>query len=412
MIRIKDLELPLLYGRIRQERISKDLRKTWPMSDGSDTFFVSLSKRADAAHFVHAYRTRSILAALLAVIALGSHAELLEPLPVKPALVELGKRLFFDPRLSGDSELSCASCHLPENGFAHPEPLSPAYTGMKGFRNSPTLINTAYRQSWMHDGRLGTNLNDVTREMITESWLMNMDMRLMQERLKQIPEYVELFEAAGLGEPSNGGVRKAIPEYLKTLVSRNAPIDTGLLSKSAQRGRALFEGKAGCARCHNGPLFTDEQTHNIGVPENAEIFTDPVRHLTYVTYAKFMGIARPMALRRDVGAHVRMHHADGSDIGTFKTPSLRELKYTAPYMHNGVFETLAEVIDFYDAGGGDDPNKDAELVPLKLSMQEKADLHAFLDALSGDPLTGDAYVAEVPDIEEYPLIEAWREQPN
>ncbi len=334
------------------------------------------------------------------------------PQPVNQAMAELGKQLFFDPRLSGDAELSCATCHQPQHGFSDGLALSKAYTGMKGFRNSPTLINTVYREAWMHDGRLGTNLNDVTREMLTESWLMNMDMRLMQERLKQIPEYVKMFQAAGLGEPSNGGVRKAIPEYLKTLVSQNAPIDKGTLSVAARRGQVLFEGNAGCNSCHTGPRFTDDRPHNLGIPENPEIFTDPVRHLTYVTFTKFMGIANPMALRRDVGAHVRTHRADKKDVGSFITPTLRELVYTAPYMHNGIFQTLEEVVEFYNQGGGSDKNKDNQLKPLHLTKEEKADLVEFLKSLSGDPLTGKKFVAEKPNVQEYPLIENWREVLN
>ena len=155
------------------------------------------------------------------------------PLPqlkIDTAKAELGKRLFFDARLSGDSMMSCASCHQPESGFAHPDALGPAYIGSKGFRNVPTLINSAYKKTWFHDGRIGTNLNDVTREMITEDWLMNMDMRLMQERIKQDPVYIEMFKKAGYGEPSNGSVRKAIPEYLKTLTSSTTAYDSGKMS--------------------------------------------------------------------------------------------------------------------------------------------------------------------------------------
>ena len=331
---------------------------------------------------------------------------------VKVDLAELGKRLFFDPRLSGDATISCASCHMPENGFSDALALSEAYPGSRGFRNTPTLINTAHRAAWFHDGRLGTNLNDVTREMITESYLMNMDMRLMQERLKQDPVYVEMFKKASLGEPSNGGVRKAIPEYLKTLVSRNAPFDSGRLSKSAKRGLETFKSKAKCAQCHSGPRFTDDETHNIGVPENIEIFTDPLRHITYVTYAKFMGVEDYMNVRRDVGAHVRSHRADGGDMGRFMTPTLRELKYTAPYMHNGMFSTLSAVVAFYNSGGGSDPNKSLALKPLGLTTQEQIDLVAFLEALSGDPLTGPEFVwqGEIPD--DYEAIDNWRKTKN
>jgi cytochrome c peroxidase len=136
---------------------------------------------------------------------------------VNAAKAELGKRLFFDRRLSGDAAISCASCHQPDKAFTDGLALSAAYPGSKGFRNTPTLMNTALRKNWFHDGRLGTNLNDVTRESLTEDYSMNMDMRLMQERVKQDPVYVEMFEAAGFGEPSNGGIRNArdpgIPEY-------------------------------------------------------------------------------------------------------------------------------------------------------------------------------------------------------
>ena len=331
---------------------------------------------------------------------------------VNAARAMLGKRLFFDSRLSGDGALSCASCHQPDKGFTDGLALSKAYPGSNGFRNTPTLINTAHKKVWYHDGRIGTNLNDVTRGMITETYLMNMDMRLMQERLKQDPVYVKMFAAAGLGEPSNGGVRKAIPEFLKTLTSRGAPFDTGTMSASAKRGFALFKGKAGCAQCHSGPLFSDGKPHNLGVPENLEIFRDPLRHVTYVTYAMFMGVEDYMNIRRDVGAHVRTRKADGSDIASFMTPTLRELKYTAPYMHNGVFSTLSGVVAFYNEGGGNDPNKDPALKPLDLTTEEQIDLLAFLEALSGDPLNGPEFVWQKPMPAEYEAIENWREVRN
>ncbi len=361
-----------------------------------------------------------VLAAVLTVVAPwlpspGWAAEDFGPVPAikfKPAAAELGKRLFFDKRLSGDAAISCASCHMPDKGFADGLALSKAYPGSEGFRNSPTMINSAHKPAWFHDGRMGTNLNDVTREMLTETYLMNMDMRLMQERLKQDPVYVEMFEKAGYGEPSNGGVRNAIPEYLKTLISRGAPFDTGKMSASAKRGFELFKGKAGCAQCHSGPRFTDDRPHNLGVPENPEIFSDPLRHVTYVTFAKFMGVQNYMNVRRDVGAHVRTHKADGSDVGKFMTPTLRELKYTAPYMHNGMFKSLADVLSFYNAGGGKDPNKDPALKPLGLSKKERADLIAFLEALSGEPLTGPEFVWKDPIPTEYEVIENWRETRN
>ena len=336
---------------------------------------------------------------------------LVPELEVNDALAELGKRLFFDPRLSGDGELSCSSCHQPEFGYTDGQSLSDAYTGSLGFRNVPTLINTAYREAWFHDGRIGTNLNDVTRESITETYMMNMDMRLMQERLKQDPVYVEMFKQAGLGEPSNGGVRNAIPEFLKTLISRGAPYDTGSMSEQAENGFKLFKGKAGCIACHSGDRFTDDQPHNIGTPENPKIFEEPLRHITYVTFAKFMGIENYMNLRRDVGAYVRAHPSDKSTVGSFMTPTLRELNQTGPYMHNGVFETLSEVVAFYNQGGGDDENKDPLIRPLSLTAEEQNNLVEFLEALSGDQLIGPDFESANVDTE-YPVISNWRESEN
>ncbi len=331
---------------------------------------------------------------------------------VDAAKAELGKRLFFDPRLSGDAAISCATCHQPEHGFAHPDKLSPGYPGNKHFRNSPTVINAVHKGRWMHDSRLGTNLNDVTRGMLTEDYLMNMDMRIMQERLKQDSLYVEMFAAAGYGEPSNGSVRKAIPEYLKTLTSRNAPFDTGKMSAEAERGQALFIGKAGCVSCHNGANFSDGEVHNTGVPENLDVFLDPMRHQAFIAYSKFMGVENYMNLKRDAGAHILTHQPDGSGMGTFLTPSLRELVYTAPYMHNGMIASLESVVTFYNQGGGEDSNKSELIKPLGLSFTEQSDLVAFLKALSGDPLTSAEFVWQAEYPNEYEVIDDWRSTKN
>lgn len=331
---------------------------------------------------------------------------------INEAKAALGKRLFFDVRLSGDAALSCASCHHPDKAFSDGLPLALAYPGSKGFRNTPTLVNTTNAANWFHDGRIGTSLNDVTRESITEDYSMNMDMRMMQERIKQDSVYLEMFEAAGYGEPSNGSVRKAIPEYLKTLISKNAPFDTGSMSEAAVRGQALFEGKGGCISCHSGPRLTDDAAYNTGVPNNPEIWSDPMRHMTYAAFAQFMGVENYMNIRRDVGAQIIRNPIDRSDVGTFNTPTLRELTYTAPYMHNGMIATLADVVAFYNAGGGDDANKDARIKPLDLSADEQADLVAFLEALSGDPLTGPEYVWEDKIPTNYTAIENWRDVKN
>lgn len=346
------------------------------------------------------------------VISAPAFAQDVTPEPamdVNAARAELGKRLFYDTRLSGDTSLACASCHQPDKAFTDGEALSAAYTGAAHFRNAPTLANVGFRDAWLHDGRLGTNLNDVAREMITETYLMNMDMRIMQERLKQDPVYVEMFDAAGMSEPSNGGARNALMDFMKTIQSRNAPIDTGAMSPAAIRGQGIFEGKGGCASCHAGARFTDDRPYNTGVPNNPDIWSDPQRHSAFVTYAKFMGVENYMNIREDLGAYIRTHREPAKR--TFLTPTLRELTWTAPYMHNGVFSTLQEVVDFYDAGGGGDPYKDPRLQPLGLIPSEKADLIAFLESLSGDSFDIDTFVWREDDFD-YALIEDWLKTEN
>ena len=333
--------------------------------------------------------------------------------PADPAKAELGKKLFFDPRLSGDAAISCATCHNPQEGWTTRKALSDAYPGSKHFRNAPTIVNTVYKGElgipWHWDGRIGTNLNDMTRDQITDTYVMNMDMRIMQERLKQLPMYVELFDTAFGKEPSNGLVRKAIPEFLKTVVSKDVPFDQGKLSANAEKGMKLFTGKAGCLKCHSGPMFSNGKPHNTGVSENPEVFKDPMRHVTYLTYMFGLGVENRLKWRRDIGFLTVSH--DKKDLGKFITPTLRELKYTAPYMHNGMIATLDEVIDFYNKGGGEDrPGlKDNALKPLKLSKQEKADLKEFLLSLSGsDPAIPD----EAPTDLAYPEFEDWYEVKN
>ncbi len=334
----------------------------------------------------------------------------LPDLKINAAKAELGKRLFFDRRISGDAGIACSDCHKPENGYAHPDALSPGYPGNGHFRNSPSVVNAAHKKVWMHDGRLGTNLNDVTREMLTEDYIMNMDMRVMQERAKQDPKYVQMFKDAGYGEPSNGSIRKAIPEYLKTLTSENAPIDTGKMSASAKRGQKLFKGKAGCIQCHNGPLATDGKAYNTGVPENFDIFLDPMNHHAFIAFAMFQGIEDYMNLKRDPGYYnITM---DAADTGKFVTPSLRELKYSAPYMHNGMIKSLYDVVGFYNRGGGKDSRKDSRLKPLKLGKQDIKDLVAFLESMSGDPLTSGKHVWKDSYPAEYPVIENWTQVKN
>jgi cytochrome c peroxidase len=310
---------------------------------------------------------------------------------------ELGRYLFFDVRLSGDAALSCATCHDPKKGWTDGQPLGKAYPASEGFRNTPTIVNAALRKRFTWDGRLdGADLGTLVRDMITEADKMNMDSRLMQERLKQVPEYVAMWQKFRKDDINGMRVYGVVGEFVKSVVSRNAPIDrflkgdAGALSAEQKQGYALFKGKAGCIACHHGPLASDGNLHRTGVPENPQLTAEPLRHITMLRHYATSGMPNYMNTHVDVGAYAITK--DERDRGKFVTPSLRDLKYTAPYMHNGVFATLAQVIDFYDRGGG----AGGVLRPLGLTAEDKRSLLAFLDALSGEPV-----VIEPPKIPPY-----------
>lgn len=323
-----------------------------------------------------------------------------ETKPGNAAMIELGKYLFFDSRLSGDWGVSCATCHDPKKGWGDGRALSAGYTSTEYFRNAPTILNAEYRKRFLWDGRLdGKDAGTLVRDMVTESHFMNADGRLVQERLKQIPEYVAMWEKAmGKGkDPYGPRMFNIIGEFVKSIKSSNVPFDRFLkgeqdaISAEAKRGYAVFKGKAGCIACHSGSMASDGEFHRLGVPENPDILKSPLRSITMLRHYATSGMPNYMNARTDVGFYAISKKPE--DVGKFLTPSLRELKYTAPYMHNGLFAGLDEVIEFYDRGGGNG----SELRPLKLTTAEKADLKTFLLTLSGDPVIVKAPV--LPDLQ-------------
>lgn len=330
----------------------------------------------------------------------------LPAITVDRAKAELGKHLFFDTRLSGDDGISCATCHDPAKGWADGLPLSKAYPGSEYFRNAKTILNSVHARYFYWDGRLtGRDGPTLVRDSITETHFLNMDGRLLFLRLQQVPEYVQMFDEVFGTEANFNRALDAVAEFLKTIVSTNVSFDSGALASSAKAGLDLFKGKAGCIQCHNGAYFSDGKTHDLGVPENPEIVSTPLRHITMRSMFKYMGVDNFENIRTDVG-HYTVSKME-KDRGSFLTPTLRELKYTAPYMHNGMLATLDDVIDFFDRGGGKSDGETPMLKPLNLTNEEKAELKAFLLALSGDPI-GMAPPARF----EYRVMENWREVPN
>jgi cytochrome c peroxidase len=322
--------------------------------------------------------------------------------PMSAAKVELGRLLFFDPRLSGNGSTSCASCHVAQMGWTHHDPLAPGYPGHRLWRNNPTVLNAAHFRRLMWDGSLD-RLEVQARSAMQAPVEGNGKATVVEMRLRLVPDYVERFrDVFGTDWPQLEHAWHAIAAFERTVVSdpRRVPFDRFLagddlsLSASAKRGYALFAGKAGCIACHHGPLASDEGYHSLGVPRQSLLDSSPLVQIA----VRWQNAQRdaPRALYRDAEEDLGRYYRtrDPGDIGKFRTPSLRELRYTAPYMHNGVFATLQEVVEFFDRGGGDAPNKSPLLSPLGLSGDEKHDLVAFLESMSMD----EPLVVEAPEL--------------
>lgn len=283
--------------------------------------------------------------------------------------VELGKMLYFDPRLSEDHTVSCATCHDPAKGWSNGEKVATGIGGQQGGRSAPTVINSGYFTFQFWDGR-ALHVEGQALGPIQNPIEMNMKLGDVVERIAGVPEYQKRFEAVFGEGVTEQNIAKAIGAFERTINSGNAPYDRwkagdkAALSESAERGRALFFGKANCSACHSGPHFSDGAFHNIGVG---------------------MDDAEP-----DLGRFV-VSKLEG-DKGAFKTPTLREIARTGPYMHDGRFATLEEVVKHYDKGGTPNPYLDEEMFELNLSEQEQADLVTFMKEGLASP--------------DYPMVEA------
>jgi cytochrome c peroxidase len=300
----------------------------------------------------------------------------LPPVPVpadNPVTVEtigLGKRLYFDTSLSIDKSISCATCHDPGHGFAYPGDVSTGVGGKKGTRNAPTIINAVYYTTQFWDGRANT-LEKQAEGPVQNPVEMAHSLAGVVARLTNDPSYVTAFERAyGAGPVTFDKVEKSLAAYERRVVAGDSPFDRWYfggdqhaVDKSVKRGYEVFRrvDKGNCASCHpiaeHIALFSDNEFHNIGVGVRSGAPTDLGRY--------------------------EVTHAD-RDRGAFKTPSLRNIAETAPYMHDGSLDTLLQVIDFYAAGGNANPWLDSKIGMLHLTRHEKADLVAFLKSLSGE----------------------------
>ncbi|MDK9708911.1 MAG: hypothetical protein OEL83_17855 [Desulforhopalus sp.] len=315
--------------------------------------------------------------------------------PQTPAKVELGKKLFFDRRLSGDGTMSCATCHDPNQGYSDGLPLSLNYPTTRNWRNSPTLINVAYQKHLFHDGR-SASLEEQALFPMMSAFEMNQNLDFMEEELRSVPEYLEEF-AKVFGDPdiTRQRVAMAIAAFERSLVSRDAPLDRYLkgdkkaLSPQAVQGYELFTGKGKCSECHSGAALADGRFHALNVAENPEHLKDPRIAATRRFVGKVSDFADFRTLTEDPGRYLVTK--DKKDWKAFRTPTLREIASTPPYMHNGIYTTLAEVIDFLDAGGG---QGNTSVTPLHLTAAEKEQLRIFLE----EGLNGKATAFSYPKI--------------
>ncbi len=285
--------------------------------------------------------------------------------PPTPEKIALGKQLYFDPRLSEDNTVSCATCHDPKKGWSNDDIFATGVGGAKGGRNSPTVINSAYYKLQFWDGRAKT-LEEQALGPIQNPVEMKMTLVDVVGRLDKIEGYRDQFQKVFGTGVTEEGIAKAIAAFERTVLSGDAPYDKfkagdkTALSESAQRGMNLFFGKANCSSCHSGASFTDSAFHNIGLDSKDE------------------GRRAISGLEGDQGA--------------MKTPTLREIHRTAPYMHNGSLKTLEDVVQHYNKGGNGNPQQDEEIYALNLTPEEVADIVTFMKEGLASPT--------------YPMIEA------
>jgi cytochrome c peroxidase len=290
--------------------------------------------------------------------------------PMTAEKAKLGRRLFFDPILSADGTVACASCHQPNHGFASPDPISIGIRGSVGKRNAPSVLNSGYGKHYSWDGRDASLEQQVLGPLKSETELGG-DVELVISNIRKDQTYVKAFDAVfGDGKTASPedsvtteNLAKAIACFERTLTSGNSQVDRfraseyEALSKTARQGLWIFESRGGCWKCHSGSNLTDEEFHNTGVGYGTE--------------------------NRDNGRF----DATKDEQHRFQqnTPSLRDVEHTAPYMHDGSIKTLREVVEFYNKGGApNDPTLDEKMVPLNLTQEEIGFLVDFLKALSGE----------------------------
>jgi cytochrome c peroxidase len=322
--------------------------------------------------------------------------------PITKGKYELGRQLYFDPRVSLDGTVSCATCHNPAKGWTDNMAVSIGINGQAGSRNAPTVLNTVYGRTMFWDGRAPSLEGQAQGPVQNPIEMGKQSYKEIIERLRQVPSYREQFEKVFGSNVTLDGMAKAIASFERVAaISGNSKYDKykdgdlKALSESEKRGMVLFGirpspdddfktdaqlQKGNCSTCHVGFNFTDEEFHNVGIGWEPGTGTSP---------GKFKDLGRWAV--EPYGARY-----DGS-MGAFKTPTIRDIEKTGPYMHDGSLTTLEQVVEHYDKGGNPNPSLDKEIAKkLNLTAQEKADLVAFMKALTGETKKLDELLPTLP----------------
>lgn len=338
--------------------------------------------------------------------------------PITREKVALGRKLFFDRRLSMNDTFSCAMCHVPEQGFTSNElAMAVGVEGRSVRRNSPTIYNVGYAERLFHDGREDTLEQQVWSPLLARNEMANPSIGYVLRKIQKMPDYTGAFESVFDGQgPSMETLGMALAAYQRTLNSANSPFDRWhfakdqeALSDSAKRGFDLFTGKARCVSCHglddDHALFTDQRMHNTGIGYRESMGIGPKKKRVNLAPGVFVDVdmelinAVAATPPPDLGLYEITQ--DPNDRWKYRTPSLRNVSLTAPYMHNGSLGTLKDVVRFYNEGGVPNELLDPLMTPLGLSEQDITDLVAFLESLTGDNiaiLVSDGFAAPVGDI--------------
>lgn len=333
--------------------------------------------------------------------------------PLTQEKIDLGRRLFMDRRLSHNNTMSCAMCHVPEQGFtSHELGTAIGLEGRSLRRNSPTIYNVGYHRSLFHDGRELHLEDQVWGPLLTKVEMDMPSIGYVVEKVRLLDEYKGQFEAAFGGPASAERIGHALASYQRTLISGNSRFDRwyyggekNALDPREQKGFDVFMGKGRCATCHRvdekSALFTDHKFHNTGLGWERTMFPERNNYKVQLAPGIFVQVMGALLKsfeppQADVGRYEVT--IDTKDRWAYKTPMLRNVAATRPYMHDGSLSTLEDVVEFYDKGGIDNENKSPLLTPLKLDSEEKTALVAFMKSLTGDnleALTRDARTAPV-----------------